>query len=127
MDRETKYNIILVEDNKDHQRLIQVYLENTDVNLTIANNEQELMEKIKQPLKYDLMLLDIQLPKTDGYAIAQKIKAIKKDLKIIGLSAFAMRGDKEKAIAKGMIDYLTKPIDKKSFLKTIYKHLKSKK
>lgn len=119
------FNILLVEDNPDHQKLIQVYLENTDINLIIANNEQELLEKLRQPIKYDLILLDIQLPKTDGYTLTQKIKAAQKDITIIGLSAFAMRGDKEKALAKGMVDYLTKPIDKRTFLKTIMRYLKS--
>ncbi len=120
------FNILLVEDNPDHQKLIQVYLENTDINLIIANNEQELLEKLRQPIKYDLILLDIQLPKTDGYTLTKKIKAAQKDITIIGLSAFAMRGDKEKALAQGMVDYLTKPIDKRTFLKTIMRHLKKR-
>jgi CheY-like chemotaxis protein len=125
---ENKSNIILVEDNKDHQKLLQIYLENTIINMEIANNVQELMRKLRKHTKYDLVLLDIQLPKTDGYTITEKLRKDKKnkDLIIIGLSAFAMSGDKEKAIAKGMNEYLTKPIDKATFLNTLNKYLTRK-
>ncbi|MEO0084405.1 MAG: response regulator, partial [candidate division WOR-3 bacterium] len=67
-------NVLLVEDNKDHQRLLQVYLENTNINLDVANNARELMAKLKSPVKYKIILLDIQLPRIDGYTLASKIR-----------------------------------------------------
>lgn len=121
-----KPTILLAEDNKDHQKLIRMYLENTDIDLHIANDGRELLKKLKKDVKYDLILLDIQLPKMDGYTALEKIRKDKKNknLIIIGLSAFAMTGDIEKAIAKGMNDYLTKPINKVTLLNTINKYLR---
>ena len=123
-----EFTILLAEDNKDHQKLIQLYLENTNIDLDIADDGYELLKKLKQTTKYDVVLLDIQLPKMDGYTITKTIRKDKKnkDLIIIGLSAFAMNGDKEKAIAQGMNDYLAKPIDKMTLLNTINKYLKTK-
>jgi len=123
-----EFTILLAEDNKDHQKLIQLYLENTNIDLDIADDGYELLKKLKQTTKYDVVLLDIQLPKMDGYTITKTIRKDKKnkDLIIIGLSAFAMNGDKEKAIAQGMNDYLAKPIDKMTLLNTINKFLKTK-
>jgi len=123
-----EFTILLAEDNKDHQKLIQLFLENTNIDLDIADDGYELLKKLKQTTKYDVVLLDIQLPKMDGYTAIQKIRKDKKNknLIIIGLSAFAMNGDDKKAIAKGMNDYLAKPIDKMTLLNTINKYLKTK-
>lgn len=123
-----EFTILLAEDNKDHQKLVSMYLEKTGIDLQIANDGQELLKKLKKGTNYDLVLLDIQLPKIDGYAAAKIIRKDKKnkDLIIIGLSAFAMNGDKRKAVAKGMNDYLSKPIDKVTLLSMINKYLKRK-
>lgn len=121
-----KYLILLCEDNKDHQKLLSMYLENTGYDLDIASDGKELLRKLQQGKKYDLVLLDIQLPEIDGYTITEIIRKNKKNkhLIIIGLSAFAMKGDNHKAINKGMNDYLSKPVDKKTLLNTINKYLK---
>lgn len=123
-----KFTILLAEDNKDHQKLVFLFLEKTGIDLQIAKNGQELLKKLKKDNNYSLLLLDIQLPIIDGYTAAKIIRKDKKnkDLIIIGLSAFAMCGDKEKAITKGMNDYLTKPIDRVTLLNTINKYLKRK-
>ncbi len=125
---EKAFTILLAEDNKDHQKLVGMYLENTGIDLQIANEGQELLRKLKKGTRYDLVLLDIQLPKMDGYTAVEIIRKDKKnkDLIIIGLSAFAMSGDKDKAIAKGMNDYLAKPIDKVTLIDTINKYLRKR-
>jgi two-component system cell cycle response regulator DivK len=67
----------------------------------------------------DLILMDISLPIMDGYEAAKTIRKTFPSLPIIGLSAHAMQGDADKAIASGCSDYLTKPVDEDLLLKKI--------
>jgi CheY-like chemotaxis protein len=123
------YNVILAEDNVDHQRLIKELLRKSNINLDIVYNGQELLAKLKQGWKYDLILMDIQMPVMDGYAATEAIRKDPryKDLLIIGLTAFAMGGDEHIAMMKGMNDYITKPINKDDLFTTIGRYLKLKK
>ena len=122
------YNVILAEDNLDHQKLIKALIAKTNINLDIVNNGRELLEMLALGNKYDLVLMDIQMPVMDGYTVTEKIRKNPKykDLLIIGLTAFAMEGDANIAISKGMNDYITKPIDKEDILNTIGRYLKIK-
>ncbi len=67
------------------------------------------------------MLLDIQLPDMDGYEIVKEIKSIRSELPVIAQTAFALSGDKERALQSGFNDYITKPIYKKTLLEHISK------
>lgn len=123
-----QYNIILAEDNPDHQRMIKEIFKKYNVNIDIANNGKELLEML--PLKpYDLVLMDIQMPIVDGYTATEKIRGKQqyKDLIIIGLTAFSLPGDAQVAISKGMNDYVTKPIDKNELIMTVRRYLNIKK
>ena len=73
----------------------------------------------------DLILMDIQLPGMDGLIATRIIKedAVLMDIPIVALSSYAMRGDEENAIEAGCADYITKPIDTRSFLTTINQYL----
>ncbi|MCX8014682.1 MAG: response regulator [candidate division WOR-3 bacterium] len=122
------YNIILAEDNPDHQKLIKAIFHKYNVNIDIANNGKELLEML--PLKpYDLVLMDIQMPVMDGYTATEKIrqKPQYQDLIIIGLTAYSLPGDAQIAISKGMNDYITKPIDKEELIMTVRRYLNIKK
>lgn len=123
------YNIILAEDNLDHQRLIKEMLKKYNVNLDIVNNGQELLAKLAQGWKYDLVLMDIQMPVMDGYTATEAIRKDpkNKDLIIIGLTAYAMDGDEHIALVKGMTDYITKPISSILFFETLGRYLVLKK
>ncbi len=73
----------------------------------------------------DLILMDISLPGIDGLAATRKLKsdAVTESIPIVALTAHAMKGDEEKALAVGCAGYLTKPIDTRTFCKTIAKFL----
>jgi CheY-like chemotaxis protein len=76
-------------------------------------------------LRPDLILLDIQLPMLDGYAVAEEIRRdpALRDTPIIAVTSYAMVGDREKALASGATDYIEKPINPGTFIDQITKHL----
>jgi CheY-like chemotaxis protein len=76
-------------------------------------------------LRPDAILLDIQLPVLDGYAVATELRkdAALRDIPIIAVTSYAMVGDREKALASGATDYIEKPINPDTFVDQIRKHL----
>ena len=72
----------------------------------------------------DLVLMDIQLPEMDGYEATRKIRKFNKDIIIIAQTAFALNGDREKSIAAGCNDYMSKPIDSNELKLMIIKYVK---
>ena len=107
-------NILLAEDNPVNRRLALRLLEKRGFAVTEATNGHEVLSALEKG-EYDLILMDIQMPEMDGYettaAIRAKETAGKSRIPIIALTAYAMEGDREQALAAGMDDYLTKPID----------------
>jgi CheY-like chemotaxis protein len=103
--------ILIVEDVELNTELLVQLLED-DYELVTAVDGQEGVEKTKEH-KPDLILMDMSLPVMDGYEATRLIKADPEfsDIIIIGLSAHAMSGDREKAIEAGCDDYLTKPLN----------------
>jgi two-component system sensor histidine kinase/response regulator len=86
----------------------------------IVENGKLAVEKVKQQLekpgnRYQMILMDIQMPEMDGIKATRKIRKIDKTIPIIALTAHAMKGDKRKFLSEGMNDYISKPI-KKTFL-----------
>jgi len=102
--------ILIAEDNKTNQLVIQGMLEDYDVNVDIANNGEEAVEKVKKS-SYDLILMDLQMPIMDGYEATKHILPIEPNLPIVALTANAMQYDIEKTLAAGMKAHISKPID----------------
>ncbi len=109
--------ILLIEDNFDTQLIFKIYLRNLfDMEITeTAESGIELLKKNK----YDLLILDINLPgKLDGSAVLNELRNVmnKKDFPVLVVTAYAMKGDKEKFLKQGADDYLSKPVMKDDFL-----------
>ncbi|MFT7246098.1 MAG: signal transduction histidine kinase/CheY-like chemotaxis protein [Candidatus Azotimanducaceae bacterium] len=104
--------ILLVEDNAINAELSLILLEDFHVSVDLAENGEVAVNMIANN-DYQLVLMDCQMPVMDGYEATNKVRnELKlKDLPIIALTANAMTGDREKCLAAGMSDYLTKPID----------------
>jgi len=113
--------ILIVEDTELNIDLLTQLLEE-NYRLLVARNGAEGV-LVTQRNKPDLILMDISLPVMDGYDAARQIRQRFKSLPIIGLSANAMKSDREKAIASGCTDYLTKPIDENLLMQKLQEYL----
>ena len=104
--------ILLVEDNPMNRRVSQFLLKAQGYIVDEARDGQEALDKVKTQLP-DLILMDLQLPGLDGFAATKIIKENEatKQIPVVALTAYAMSGDAERALAAGCDGYITKPID----------------
>jgi PAS domain S-box-containing protein len=111
--------ILFADDKVVNQKVISLMLANMGHVVTLANNGQQVLQAYK-PGKFDLILMDIQMPVMDGITATQKLKKeFKNPPPIVGLSASAFEGDRERYLSQGMDDYLTKPVNIVEFEKMI--------
>lgn len=114
-------NILLVEDDEISRLLINAIFKDTNCNVIQAKNGIEAVEICKKKSDIDLILMDIRMPKMDGYEATRQIRTFNKDVIIIAQTAFALSGDKEKSIEAGCNDYIKKPIRKEKLFSIILK------
>ena len=113
--------ILLVEDNQINQEIITGLLENSTIELDIASNGKEAIDKFK-PNIYTLILMDIQMPIMDGYEATKLIRQKDKEIPIIAITANAMKEDIEKTKRYGMSTHINKPINVEKLYETILKY-----
>lgn len=105
--------VLLVEDNDINIEIAKAMLSTHDLSIEVAKDGQEALEAVaNEPDSFDLVLMDCQMPRMDGYAATRAIRELKQaaDLPIVAMTANAMQGDREKCLDAGMNDYMTKPI-----------------
>lgn len=111
--------VLLAEDKVVNQKVFRIMISSLGHEVTIVNNGQELLE-VFEPGLFDIIFMDIQMPVMDGITATQKIKEkYKNAIPIIGLSANAFEGDKEKYMEMGMDEYLMKPVKKEDFFRIL--------
>ena len=116
-------HVLLAEDNPLNRRVAVEILGNGGIHVDIAENGKEALASVF--LKdYDAVLMDIQMPEMDGYLASSKIREKenaeqREPVPIIAMTAHAMKGDREKCLAAGMNDYVTKPIDTQKLFATL--------
>jgi len=103
--------VLLVDDDMRNVFALSSVLEDKNMNIIIARDGVEGVEKTKGHPEIDIILMDIMMPKMDGYEAMEEIRKTHKDLPVIALTAKAMKGDKNKCIEAGANDYLAKPVD----------------
>ena len=119
--------ILLVEDNPVNRRLAVFLLRSQGYQVREASTAKEAFEILeKEPA--DLIVMDIQLPGMDGLETTRKLKEqpATADIPVIAVTSYAMKGDREKALAAGCAGYVTKPIDKNIFIQEVAAHLGAK-
>ncbi len=113
--------VLIVEDIDLNIDLLQQLLED-DYNLLVAKDGAQGVA-VAEECRPDLVLMDISLPVMDGYEATRRIHSTLPSLPVIGLSAHAMHGDADLALAAGCSDYLTKPIDEDLLLQKLKHYL----
>jgi signal transduction histidine kinase/CheY-like chemotaxis protein len=106
----TSTRVLVVEDNVINQSLLMHLFTDWKIQFDMAGNGIEALEMLKQK-KFNLVLMDIQMPLMDGYTAARAIRQdLKSDIPIIAMTAHAMAGEREKCLSMGMNEYISKPI-----------------
>lgn len=118
--------ILVVDDGRDNQLLIKAFFRKLPFELEMAENGRAAL-KLFQERKFDLVLMDLQMPDLDGYAATAAMREWEKQhgatkTPIIVLSAFVLQEEKARALEAGCDAYLTKPIKKDALLQAIYAH-----
>jgi CheY-like chemotaxis protein len=119
--------ILLVEDNEVNRRLAGFLLRSQGYQLREAKTANEAFEILaNEPV--DLIVTDIQLPGMDGLEITRKLKRQPDTahIPVIAVTSYAMAGDRDKALAAGCAGYVTKPIDKNTFIKEVAELLRER-
>lgn len=117
-------HILLVEDHPQNSYLMTYLLENRGYEVEAAVDGAEALEAIERRVP-GLILMDMQLPRIDGYEATRRIKADErfKDIPLVAVTAHSMRGDQDKAMAAGCDVYVTKPINGEELLALVEKLL----
>jgi len=113
--------ILLVEDYKHSQIIVTRLLKkNNFTSVVVVENGAEAVDQVSKQ-KFDLILMDMQMPVMNGFEATEKIRMMPeyKETPIIALTAFAMKGDKEKCLESGATDYIPKPIDSQEFVEKV--------
>lgn len=115
-------HVLVVDDSEDNRFLVGWYLKKLGFSCEMAENGPEGLEKMRAG-RYDVVLLDIQMPGMDGFQVLERAK---KDGRvqspIVALTAHAMKGDRERCLEAGFDGYLTKPIEEKSLSESLEQH-----
>ena len=116
--------ILIVDDNATNLKLVAYLMKANGYTVDTALDAESAIVAIRNNHP-DVILMDIQLPGIDGLELTRRLKAdpATRDIVIVAVTAYAMKGDQTKALAAGCDDYITKPIDTRTLPDTIARHL----
>ena len=128
-DVDGSYHVLIVEDNLVNQTVAKRILTKEGYEVDVAANGEQALEKITGGSTYDLIFMDCQMPRMDGYEASTRIRRMEDSsnaesrIPIIALTANAMQGDREKCMDAGMSDYVAKPVKKETLLEMMRRYL----
>jgi len=116
--------ILVVEDNEKNLTLIRDILEYYGYDVLVAKEGAEALALAREYLP-DLMLIDIQMPVMDGLTAAKHLKSdpLTRPIRLIALTSFAMKGDRERMLEAGFDDYIAKPIDTRKLPEIVKRYM----
>ncbi|HEY7216464.1 MAG TPA: response regulator [Thermoanaerobaculia bacterium] len=116
--------ILIVDDNPVNLKLVRVLLASQGYEVRTAGDAEEALAVLRE-LTPRLILMDIQLPGMDGLELTRRLRAdpAMRGVVILGLTAYAMKGDQEKVLAAGCDGYISKPIDTRKFPQLVAEYL----
>ncbi|AQT67282.1 Autoinducer 2 sensor kinase/phosphatase LuxQ [Anaerohalosphaera lusitana] len=114
--------VLLAEDSPVNQMLVKLILEKNEIEVVTADDGQQAVDMANSQ-SFDLILMDIQMPRINGYLATKQLRDAGLETPIIALTAHAMAGDEQKCIEAGCDGYLSKPVEHKKLIDTIRQHL----
>ena len=117
--------LLIAEDQENNFLLINEILKTSGYQVIHVLNGAEAVEVCRKNRRIDLVLMDMKMPVMDGYEATTVIKKERPDLPVIAVTAFALRGDRERAMKAGCNDYISKPFRKKELLDLLERYLKN--
>lgn len=118
-----KPTLLIAEDHHESQQYLSAILSRLNYELIMVSDGKEAVDTLRKNPAIDLVLMDIRMPVMDGLTATKLIKSIKSGLPVIAISANALSGDMEKAVAAGCNDYLAKPVDRKQLINKIQQYI----
>jgi Amt family ammonium transporter len=117
--------ILLAEDGLDNQRLIAALLQKAGARVTVVENGRLAVDELQRG-GFDVVLMDMAMPVMDGYTATRTLRDLGFDLPVIAVTAHALTGERERCLAAGCDDYVTKPIDRPTLLGRVRAQLERK-
>ena len=114
--------VLLTDDNPHNRRILTRFLQQVGVEVDTAEDGIDAIEKALST-HYDLILMDIQMPKCDGYSATRELRRNHHDGPIVALTAYAMRAERDRCFEAGCDDYLSKPVERRTLLETVARFL----
>jgi PAS domain S-box-containing protein len=124
LEQEFDTRVLLAEDNEANQMVAGEILSRLGVEIDIAANGRDAVDMVRAaPGRYAAVLMDMQMPELDGLAATRELRADGYKLPIIAMTANAMKADLDACLVAGMVDHITKPIDRKALVRTLRRWL----
>ncbi|PXX98746.1 hypothetical protein DF185_15300 [Marinifilum breve] len=117
------YTVVIAEDQFTNYKILEAYLQPTNINIIWAKTGKEAMTASLQNPEVNLILMDINMPHTNGLEATKLIKKKRPDLTIIAQTAYALEGDREKSLKAGCSEHLSKPFNKSDLLLCMSRYL----
>jgi len=118
-------SVLAVEDDELNRMVLREMLEYEGATLVLAKNGQQALDCLQKAdsLIFDIVIMDVQMPEMDGYETTRRIHSIAPSLPVVGLTAHAMVGERERCMEAGMVAHLTKPVDIDQMTTTLLQQL----